>query len=578
MKPLPCSGAALCAALALASSLAAQQPSAAPPPVFGEEIDVRVVNVEVVVTDREGQRVPGLKPDDFRLRVDGKDVPIEYFTEVREGRSIAAAAEGGTTKPPAGDLPSVKPEGAVGTYYLVFIDDYFAIAPHRDAVLKSLKADLARLGPEDRMAIVAYDGGRLALLSSWSGSQADLGRAFDQAMARTARGFDRVTERRTFLRDEAFAGKVVGDNAPLDLNVATTGLNERERAYGETLVRQVEGAVGAAVSAMRGFTAPQGRKVMLLLSGGWPFSARSYVTGGDKGQIVAPGGGAAERRAGSTMPSRELSEGEDSLRSLTSTANLLGYTLYPVDVPGVQTTAADAETEAPSTSGFENLQEQEIEGTLHFLAKETGGKPLLNSNRAGALPNASSDTRSYYWLGFSPAWQRNDKVHEIKVVARRSGLEVRSRTGFLDLSRQAEVSMKVESALLFGKFPGALPLPMRLGPPVRSKQGDLEIPVTLGLPVNLMTIVPLDGKYAAQLELRFAASDSQGNRSEIPVLPLNLSSEKLPTPGKHVRYDTTFTLHGKADHVVVAVYDPLSGRIATAEADIAPAPLALEMK
>ena len=269
---------------------------------------------------------------------------------------------------------------------------------------------------------------------------------------------------------------------------------------------------------------------------------------------------------------RELPEGEDLLRSLASTANLLGYTLYPVDVPGVQATAADAEAGAPGAPRFGSLSEQEIEGTLHFLAKETGGKPLLNSNRAVALTNASSDTRSYYWLGFSPSWQRNDKVHDIKVTVQRSDLEVRSRTGFLDLSRKAEVSMKVESALLFGNFPGALPMPMRLGTPVRSKRGELEIPVTLGLPVNLMTVVPVDGKYAAQLELRFAASDSQGNGSEIPVLPLNLTSDKPPTPGKHVRYDTKFTLHGKADHLVVAVYDPLSGRIATAEADIAPTP------
>ena len=38
---------------------------------FGETIDVRVVNVEAVVTDRGGTRVFGLTPDDFLLLVDG---------------------------------------------------------------------------------------------------------------------------------------------------------------------------------------------------------------------------------------------------------------------------------------------------------------------------------------------------------------------------------------------------------------------------------------------------------------------------------------------------------------------------
>ncbi|HEY9423052.1 MAG TPA: hypothetical protein VIW92_16690, partial [Thermoanaerobaculia bacterium] len=146
--------------------------------------------------------------------------------------------------------------------------------------------------------------------------------------------------------------------------------------------------------------------------------------------------------------------------------------------------------------------------------------------------------------------------------------EVRSRAGFLDLSRKAEVSMKVESALLFGNLPGAFPLPMRIGAVQRSKKGT-EVPITLGLPVDLMTVVPVNGKYAAQLELRFIASDAEGNSSEIPVIPIGLASDKPPTPGKMVKYETKLLLRrGKADHLVVAVYDPLSGKIATAEAKL----------
>src|SRR5829696_2630862 len=171
-----------CAAFAVPLAATAQQgPPAGSPPVFGESVDVRVVNLEVVVTDRDGNRVPNLAPGDFRLRVDGKDVPIEYFTEVREGRSMAQSTEPAEETAQAGTsgTQSVAPAGAVGTYYLVFIDDFFAATPRRNDVLKALKADLARLGPEDRMAIVAYDGGRLAMVSNWSGSRSDLERAFD---------------------------------------------------------------------------------------------------------------------------------------------------------------------------------------------------------------------------------------------------------------------------------------------------------------------------------------------------------------------------------------------------------------
>jgi hypothetical protein len=48
-----------------------------------------VVNLEVVVTDRDGLPVTGLTAGDFRLLVDGGETPIRYFTEVRGGDAVA---------------------------------------------------------------------------------------------------------------------------------------------------------------------------------------------------------------------------------------------------------------------------------------------------------------------------------------------------------------------------------------------------------------------------------------------------------------------------------------------------------
>ena len=56
-------------------------------PTIGATIDVRVVNVEAVVTAASGQRVPGLSAADFRLLVDGREVPVEYFAEIADGKS-----------------------------------------------------------------------------------------------------------------------------------------------------------------------------------------------------------------------------------------------------------------------------------------------------------------------------------------------------------------------------------------------------------------------------------------------------------------------------------------------------------
>src|SRR3982751_7126848 len=111
-----------------------------PAPAVADAIDVRVVNVEVVVTDWRGNRMTGLKPGDFRLKVDGKAVPVEYFTEVRDGRAAAPVADAGAP------VPGIEAGETIGTQYLVFIDDLFSIGAQRDVVLASLKKELGRLG------------------------------------------------------------------------------------------------------------------------------------------------------------------------------------------------------------------------------------------------------------------------------------------------------------------------------------------------------------------------------------------------------------------------------------------------
>ena len=58
----------LAVVLALAATPITAQGSSA---VFSDTVDVEVVNIEIVVTDKDGQPVTGLTVDDFRLFEDG---------------------------------------------------------------------------------------------------------------------------------------------------------------------------------------------------------------------------------------------------------------------------------------------------------------------------------------------------------------------------------------------------------------------------------------------------------------------------------------------------------------------------
>ena len=66
---------------------------------------------------------------------------------------------------------------------------------------------------------------------------------------------------------------------------------------------------------------------------------------------------------------------------------------------------------------------------------------MINAERVEVLPRVVEDTRSYYWLGFTPQRARDDQRHEVSVVLANPEFRVRLRSGFLDSSRDTEVSM-----------------------------------------------------------------------------------------------------------------------------------------
>ncbi len=179
------------AALWLLAALPAAGQESPLPELFSDVIDVRVVNVEVVVTDREGNRVRGLQANDFELLVDGEPAPIAYFTEIDEGIVRAAPARGVEV---AEAMPALDAGEEVGTNFLVFIDDFFSYRQHRDRVLNRLEEDLAQLRPTDRVAAVASDGANVTLLTGWTNSASEIREALRQARERPALGVMRMVE------------------------------------------------------------------------------------------------------------------------------------------------------------------------------------------------------------------------------------------------------------------------------------------------------------------------------------------------------------------------------------------------
>ncbi|MEM9407783.1 MAG: hypothetical protein AAGA81_17220, partial [Acidobacteriota bacterium] len=172
----------LLAALALAAGSAQAQE---PPLILSETVDVRVVNVEVVVTDRRGQRIQQLPPEAFELRVDGEIRAIDFFQEISDGSVTRVAG-------PRGSLHAEGEQIRIDT--LIFIDEVQAIAADRDRVLAGLERGISQLRPEDRVAVLAFDGRKLTRVVDWSTDREALRDALRRARQRPARGMERMAQ------------------------------------------------------------------------------------------------------------------------------------------------------------------------------------------------------------------------------------------------------------------------------------------------------------------------------------------------------------------------------------------------
>ena len=484
------------------------------PDLFADVIDVRVVNVEVVVTDRKGNRIRGLKASDFELRVDGEPVPIDYFTEIDDGRALATADQR------VDGVPALLAGEPVGTNYLIFIDDLHAIQQRRNRVLKRLGQDLSHLGPADRAAVVAFDGHNLARYTDWTNSGDEIEAALLRARKRTPNGL---------------------------LYVSGMG-GER----GDKTRRSVMAAAGA----MRSFANAPGRKVMLLLIEGWATVSDSWNFG--SAYAAASAGATLDRLYG----------------PLVSAANLVGYSLYPIDLPGflgkdLPMSGFGATGASPAFTGpvggyamWMDVPEHRFHDVLRFLADETGGLPMINSFSNKALAEATEDTRSYYWLGFEPPRDEDDRVHDLGIrLPGHRGLRVRSRENYLDMSRSAEVSMLVEGGLLFGGSPGTESLKVDFGTPRKAGFRRISVPMKVTIPLDEVELLPMDGQWINEFEFRIRLMNRFGDQAAPPAAKVAVAIPNEPLPGDRFVFETDLMIHKREHRYVAAIYDPLAGEL-----------------
>lgn len=512
---------------------------------YSETVDVRVINLEAVVEDAQGQRVHGLLREDFEILIDGKSHPVDYFSEIRSGE-VARPAETPATPaatPAPARPPGIGDDGRVTTSYVVFVD--LALSDRRQIgfAIDKLVEDLGQLPPGDKIAVFVFDGYQLANLSDWRESR-------DHAIT-ALRGLASSSGANLLARTEERAADAWRERTTDDPELAGPGLEN----YARQKARRLEATFTALMTTLRTASPPPGRRVMLAFAGSWP---RDLAV-----DLGLPPNGSLSGRVRAFYPKKAYA-------AVYETANLFGYTLYTSDLNRGRNLRGNIEKgsvdDAQTSSELAFDRDFERDATLMRYAEQTGGKAFTAGWDENTLTTVQDDLAAYYWLGFSAQRQGKDQSHKVEVRVKKPGLKVRSRQQYSDLSRKTEVDQELESRLLFSRTREKQDFVVMTGEPV-VKRSEMNLPISFRIPLDLVVFLPKGQGFLADLELRVAALDERGERSPIPAIPVKLEGPK-PQPGQYATYETELRLRKESRRFVLGLYDKKGDRLLLSTVDL----------
>ncbi|MBD0372226.1 MAG: VWA domain-containing protein [Pyrinomonadaceae bacterium] len=434
--------------LALSTVVRAQQPQqqTEPPTTDVLRISTELVQTDVMVFDKQGRFVDGLKKEDFEVRADGQPVEVNLFDRVvagspREEAQVQAAR--GLAKATAfrGSLR--------GRSIIFFIDDMHLSAPSvektRRAILQFIENDM---GPLDQVAIASATG-QIGFLQQFSDNKAVL-RA---AIARLNHRSFVIEDVEQIKMTEYNALRISqGDKDTLDYyttellkatnySIRGGGAAPQSAPGGSMPGQQQGGRPAAGMSRQQAEGLVKGRANIML-------KQSTTVTNGTLSTLESL------MRSSSQLPGRKLvflisdgfylvdrtSGANDWVRRITDAAIRAGVVIYSLDARGLTNTGVDATSNRSDPTGRlarGNIGELAAsQDGLNALAEDTGGRALFNSDTFNdAMKRAVRETSNYYLLAWKPASeeQKGGKFKRVEVsVKGRPELSVRLPRGYLE--------------------------------------------------------------------------------------------------------------------------------------------------
>jgi VWFA-related protein len=374
---LPC-----VAAIALVAAASAQQPAAPPPPhapqaTFRTGVDL--IQVDVVVLDKNRRPVTGLTAGDFSVQLDSKPAPIDAFAAIALPERARAEGAAAWTRDVPSDV-STNQRRDEGRLVVIVMDRTIPAGAPTLTARAIARAAVDALGPTDLAAVV-----------------------------RTS-GFAKEGVSQGFTADKARLRAVI--DAPFMGQTAPPGMGDQGLEY---MKPPLEGTGDC----------PDGTCVLEAIRR--IADAMAGVTGRQK-TILFVGADINMPDRMDTMPTMKPAY-DKAVRALDR-ANV---TLHAVDPTGLESLALGFTPTGKPTAPYSRMDNLRRQGHLAVLPGDTGGRTVVNTNAPqDSVPQIFDETRAYYLLGVrrTDTQTKAPASGQIRIRVNRDDVIVRSRRGY----------------------------------------------------------------------------------------------------------------------------------------------------
>ena len=529
-------------------------------PRAGETIDVSIVNLDVIVTDKHGHRIHGLTKDDFEVFEDGKPQAITNFAAYAPEASIVGSKAGV-------EASAATPKRQRRTI-AIFIEN-FRLAPFRtEPIFASLKKTLRDvIAPGDAVLIATWNMRTVTRLDYTD----DLG-AIDQTLDRiekesTGAILDPVTDYRQQIEQlREWFGEAESAASSAGLPVSEGGGDwfvdmEAQSAAEMALVhmREKTAAINAFISTMAN---EDGRKAMILVTRRF-----SHIAGGEYFFVGGRSGlqGMNERARYATYDLR------DKIKANANAHNVTIYAFYP---PGLDWTNASSPflRNAPAV-GSGAVDHQVLLNELNALSDitdATGGTYAWGSvNIVDQMPAVRDDFEDYYSLAYRVGARNDNRVRDVVVKTKNRGYVVRTRKEYMEKNDDGRVRDQVVAALFRPPASSGITVTTTLGKAVAKDKHHFTIPVTVRMPANAFLTSQEGDASKGAFTVYVATGRVVGETSDVSkqTIPFTIADAKQAKDG-YFTYDFELLTDAATNRLAVGVYDEVSHDTGFARADL----------